>query len=418
MGSDIFAVIGAGFCGLGVMAAFRRHGIPFEAFEAHDAIGGNWYHGVYDSVHLISSRKTTQYDDFPMPPDYPDFPSAAQMLAYLNAYADNYRLRDQIRLCTAVELVSPRPNDRWEVVLAGGERRIYAGVVIANGHHWDCRYPQYPGEFSGQIIHAKQYKRPELLAGKRVLVIGGGNSACDIAVEAARFARSAHLSMRRGYWILPKTMFGVPTVELIPLWWPLPLQRLFLRAMIRIFVGRYAQYGLQHPDHRIFDHHPTINSELLYFLRHGRITPHPDVRRYEGEMVEFVDGGRDQFDLIVCATGYHLSLPLLAPGVVTWHGGMPQLVGGMLPPGHRNIYVFGAGQARYGAGPLISAGAEALCTMIKLQRHMQLPLSTVLQRLGARPPATNLVGPAEVLRAARQAQVLGPGLLLLDRLMR
>ncbi|HNP86183.1 MAG TPA: NAD(P)-binding domain-containing protein [Kouleothrix sp.] len=413
---DTFAVIGAGFCGLGVMAALRRHGIAFEAFERDDRLGGNWYHGVYETVHIISSRKTTEYSDYPMPLNYPDFPSAAQMLTYLNSYADHHALKPHIRFNTGVEHVASAPGDRWELTLSTGERRTYAGVVIANGHHWDCRYPSYPGEFAGQIIHSKHYKNPEILKGKRVLVIGGGNSACDIAVEAARFARSAHISMRRGYWILPKTVFGRPLVESIPIMLPLWAQRLFLRAAVRVVVGRYEDYGLQRPDHRIFEHHPTINSELLAFLRHGRVTPHPDIARYAGNTVEFTDGSRADFDLIVAATGYHLSLPMLAPGVIAWRNGVPQLIG-LVSPTHKNIYIFGAGQARYGAGPLISAGAETLCTMIRVQRQLRQPIGALLQKLGMQPPNTMLVGPEEVLRSTRQAQRILPALVLLEKVL-
>jgi hypothetical protein len=416
MYSDRIAVIGAGFCGLGVMGAFSRYGIPFDGIEVDDQLGGNWYHGVYETVHIISSRKTTQYTDYPMPATYPDFPSAAQMLAYLHSYADHYRLQEHIEYNTNVRLVAPAPSDRWELTLGSGEKRIYGGVVIANGHHWDCRYPTYPGAFAGEILHSKHYKNPEILQGKRVLVIGGGNSACDIAVEAARFARAAHISMRRGYWIMPKTMFGVPSVEMMQLWMPLWMQRLYIRALLRVFVGRYEQYGLQHPDHKIFEHHPTINSELLYYLKHGRVTPHPDIKRYDGQEVEFADGRREAFDLIICATGYHLSLPLLAPGVVEWKNGIPQLLG-MVTPNYKNLYIFGAGQARYGAGPLISAGAEALCTMVKTQQRLKHPIGAILQKIGARPPTTMLVGAEQVLRATRQANRVIPNMIYLEKVL-
>ncbi len=416
MYSQKIAIIGAGFCGLGVAAALTRHGIAFDCLEADDQIGGNWYHGVYETVHIISSRQTTQYSDYPMPADYPDFPSAAQMLAYLNSYADYYRLRDHIQLNCRVERVAPAANDCWELTLSNGERRIYAGVVIANGHHWDRRFPQYPGNFSGTIIHSKDYKQPEMLKGKRVLVIGGGNSACDIAVEAARFGQSSHISMRRGYWFMPRTMFGKPTVECIKPWMPLWFQRLFLSAMIRIIVGDYTNYGLQQPDHKIFEKHPTINSDLLAFLKQGRITPHPDIARYEGEEVVFVDGQRAAIDLIVCATGYHLSFPFLAEGVVEWKDGIPQLLG-MFHPRYKNIYFFGIGQARYGAGPLISAGADLLAVMIKEQRRLKHPIGAIFQKMGQKPPKTMLVGPFEILRGVKQGRRIAPRLALLERVL-
>jgi hypothetical protein len=412
------AIIGAGFSGLAVMNALQQRGIAFDGFEADQQLGGNWYHGVYETVHIISSKKTTQFSEYPMPADYPDFPSAAQILDYLNSYADHFRLRPQIQFNTKVESIAPAANDCWTLRLSNGETRTYGGVVIANGHHWDCRRPSYPGEFNGQIIHSKDYKNPEILKGKRVLVIGGGNSACDIAVESARFGESAHISMRRGYWIVPKLMFGVPFFEISSKldWLPLRLQRLVIQALLRIFVGRYESYGLQAPQSKLFDHHPTINSQLLYFLKHGRIVPHPDVARYDGKVVEFVDGSRAEFDLIVTATGFHLSLPLLPDGLVEWQNGIPQLIGGILPPQTKNLYIFGIQQVRYGIGPLVSASAAALCTLIETQRQLKQPIGLLLQKLGIETAKSNLVGPEEVLRGCKQVQRFVPQLVKLEKI--
>ncbi|XXX80198.1 NAD(P)-binding domain-containing protein [Sorangium sp. So ce134] len=414
------AIIGAGFSGLGVARAFKRGGIPFDAFEADDDVGGNWYHGVYETVHIISSRRTTEYSDFPMPDDYPDFPSAAQVLDYLRAYADRFGLREHIAFRTRVTRVAPLEGGRWEVTLSGPsgvEPRVYGGVVVCNGHHWDPRMPDIPGTFSGRLIHAKHYKRPEQLAGKRVLVLGGGNSACDIAVEASRFGASSHISLRRGYWFLPKMMLGVPTVELLKPWMPPWFQRRFVKGLVRLCIGKYERYGLPHPDHEPFERHPTINSELLYHLRHGRITPHPDVLRLDGDTVEFVDGARERFDLIVAATGYHVSFPFLAEGVISWKDGLPQLIDGMVPPDHKNLYVFGLGQPRYGAGPLITAGADLLCTMVATQQRLKHPLGALLARMNRRPPRTLLQDPFHVLRSVRISKRLLPRLPRLEPLL-
>ncbi len=410
---DRHLVVGAGFAGLGVAAAFTRAGIGYDQVEADDDLGGNWKHGVYENVHIISSRKTTEYTDWPMPADWPDFPSAGQMLTYLRAYADHHGLRARLALSTRVTWVEPAGGGAWRVTLEhAGQRstRIYGGVVVCNGHHWDKRWPSYPGTFTGETIHSKDYKSPATLQGKRVLVIGGGNSACDIAVEAARFADASHISMRRGYWFMPKTMMGVPTSELMKPWLPMGAQRAFVKAMIRLVVGRYPQYGLPEPDHEPFEHHPTINSELLYALRHGRITPHGDIARWDGADAVFVDGTRATFDLVVCATGYHVSFPFLAAGVVPWKDGMPELYGGVMPPGHKNLYVFGVGQPRYGAGPLIAAGADMLCTIVDTQRQLAHPLADILKRMGAKPPRTYLQDPFAILRSVRMGKRLVPRL--------
>jgi len=410
-------IIGAGFCGLGVAAAFRRAGIPFEIAEADDDVGGNWYHGVYETAHIISSRKTTEYAEYPMPADWPDFPSAAQMLDYLRAYADHFDLRRDISFNTRVTRVEPAAGGAWRVELSPGGSREYAGVVVANGHHWDKRWPSYPGTFLGEMIHSKDYKSDAILRGKRVLTIGGGNSACDVAVEAARAGAASHISLRRGYWFLPKTMLGVPTAELMRPWVPVGLQRRVIKSLVRVIVGRYESYGLAHPDHEPFEHHPTINSELLHQLRHGRITPHPDVRRWDGHAVEFVDGTRVEVDLVVCATGYHVSFPFLAPGLVEVRDGVPQLVGGLLSRRHKNLYIFGVGQPRYGAGPLISAGAALLCTMVQTQPQLEHPLGAIMARLGVKPPRSLLQDPFQILRQTRAGQRIIPRLPSVERFL-
>src|SRR3984893_18521230 len=132
--SAVMALIGAGPVGLGMAKALLEHKIPYEQFEADDDLGGNWYHGVYQTVHIISSRKTTEYADYPMPADYPDFPSRAQMLAYLRDFAEKFNLRPNIEFKTKVVMALPKADSRWELELAGGEKRLYKGVVVCNGH--------------------------------------------------------------------------------------------------------------------------------------------------------------------------------------------------------------------------------------------------------------------------------------------
>jgi hypothetical protein len=356
-----------------------------------------------------------------MPEEWPDFPSAAQILGYLRGYAEKFGLRSHISFETNVIHVAPAADGLWDVTLergAGGakvcEVRRYRGVVVCNGHHWDKRMPAYPGAFDGELLHSKEYKRPAQLAGKRVLVIGGGNSACDIAVEAARFGARSAISLRRGYWFLPKTMLGVPTVELLRPWMPVAAQRALIRALLRVIVGRYEQYGLPHPDHALFEHHPTLNNELLYFLRHGRVDARPDVKAFHGREVEFTDGRREPFDLVVCATGFSVSFPFLAEGVVRWEGGMPQLIG-PCSPDHKGLYVFGLGQPRYGAGPLISAGAELLCDLVRVQEKLSAPVGLLLAELGGKPHKTWVLDPMQVLRDVRRARRLAPRLPLLEK---
>lgn len=398
------AVIGAGPVGLAVARALLQHSIPYEQLEADDDLGGNWYHGVYETAHIISSRKTTEYADFPMPAEFPDFPSAQQMLEYLKSYAEAFKLRQHIQFRTKVVMCLPLPEGRWQVELASGEKRIYKGVIVCSGHHWDKRFPNYAGKFTGEYIHSKDYKNPQQLTGKRVLVIGGGNSACDLASEAARVGRSSHLSLRRGYWFLPKFLFGVPLPELVPSWVPVWAQRLFLKVVLKIAVGNYEDYGLPKPNHRIFEAHPTLNGEILHYLKHGRIRARPDVAKFESQRVVFADGSSDEFDMVVCGTGFHLSFPFLPPGLVPVEGSNALLYAGCTLPDYKNLYIVGTPQVRYGFGPLITPAAALLCRLINLQDQMELPVGLVLKESGAKLPTTHLVDPHKALRQMRLAK--------------
>jgi hypothetical protein len=398
-----FAVIGAGPVGLAVAKALKEHNIPYVEFEADNELGGNWYHGVYETTHIISSRKTTEYADYPMPLNYPDFPSVKQMLAYLKQFADAFDLRPNIEFNAKVTAVTPRDDELWNVQVNGKDWRTFKGVVVCNGHHWDRRFPKYPGRFDGEFIHSKDYKRPEQLLNKRVLVIGGGNSACDIASEAARVGSYCAISIRRGYWFLPKTIFGIPLAEAPIAWMPVDLQRFLLKGILKVVVGDYRQYGLPLPDHKIFEKHPTINSEVLHYLKHGKITPFPDIAKFDGRQVIFVDGRSETFDTVVCATGFHVSFPFLPEGLVPVKDQVAQVYAGCALPEAKNLYVFGTGQPRYGFGPLVTPAAELLAKIIGLQDKMVLPVGRVLKEVGDRPPSTCLIDPHAAMKRLNRA---------------
>jgi cation diffusion facilitator CzcD-associated flavoprotein CzcO len=407
VGDRRYLIIGAGYSGNGVAKAFKDAGIPYDQVERNSEVGGNWLNGVYDSTHIISSRDSTGYADFPMPKSYPDFPSREQMLDYLRSYVDRFGLWERIEFETEVvraDPLDPEGMSGWRVELAGGEARHYGGVVVANGHHWDKRYPQYPGEFAGKTIHSKDYKRPGDFEGDRVLVVGVGNSGCDIAVEAADELGHATISMRRGNWFLPKTLLGIPLSEWDRPGFPIWAQRLVLRALLWVSMGPNSRYGLPEPDYRLFDKHPIVNSQLLYQLRHGIVTARPDIERLDGRTVHFTDGTKGEFDTIVWATGFDVSFPFLGRDLFPWENGAPVRVAGMMPPGMANLYAFGVFQPRGGAGPLITEGAGLLADMVRLQEHMSVPLASVLARL-RRPTARMLIGVNETMREIRRGRL-------------
>lgn len=401
---DKIAVIGAGPVGISAARALKKKGIAYDQIEAEAGVGGNWRHGVYHTAHIISSRKTTEYPDYPMPAHFPDFPSAAQMLEYLNSYVEHFGLRESIVFNTRVENAHYTEDRKWQLRLSSGETRIYDGLVVCNGHHWDPRRPSYDGNFDGEVIHSKEYKDPTQLKNKRVLVVGGGNSACDIVAEAARTAKTAHLSLRRGYWFLPKTFYGKPTAELLDTWMPVWLQRIYIGMLLKVTVGDYRHYGLMKPDHKIFEHHPTINTELLHYLKHGKISAHPDIKRFEGKTVEFVDGHKEDFDLIVYGTGFNVSLPFLESGTVDIQGSIVKTQWGLIAPHHRQLYIYGWAQARYGFGPLLCPVSDLIADLILLQRQLKHPIGELLTKLKQPLPKTHLLDPMATLRKVKSAR--------------
>jgi hypothetical protein len=398
-------VIGAGPVGLGMAKAMGEHGIDYVQVEATDHVGGNWAHGVYDTAHIISSRKTTEYSDYAMPASYPDFPSAKQMCAYFEDYAAQFGLLERIRFETKVVSVTPEAG-AWRVTYADGAADLFKGVVVCNGHHWKRRFPPWVEAYEGEVIHSKDYKTPDDLRHKRVLVLGGGNSGCDIISEAARVSSMAHWSLRRGYWFMPKTLLGRPSIEFIKPWIPVFVQRWVLRALLRVVVGRYRDYGLPTPDHRIFEAHPSVSTEVFHYLKHGRITPRPNVVAVHGDTIEFSDGRRDRYDLVVCATGYDVAFPFLPEGFVPIKDKCAQLVAGMLLPEHRGLYLVGTYQPRYGLGPLVRPGAELLADWIQIQDEIEVPLGAVLARMGVKAPQSHLMDPHKAMRQLRLARRL------------
>jgi len=405
-------IIGAGFVGLGIAQALKAADIPYDQVDASDDIGGNWYHGVYETAHIISSKKVTQFSHFPMPRHYPDFPSAKQMRDYLHAFADYFHLRPHIELNQKVIYVRPIEDNLWQVTFANQEQRIYKGVILCNGHHWCRRFPEFKGEFSGKIIHSKDYKTPDQLRGKRVLVIGGGNSGCDLAAEAARVGAKSVLSLRESVWFIPKTFAGKPVVDLIRGWMPEWLQRLMVYGIIRITFGKHEDYGMAKPQHRIFEKHPTLNSEIPYYIKHGRITPKPEVQQLDGDKVEFIDGTREVFDLIVCATGYDVAYPFLPEELQRVKGTVVECYGGSFLADYRGLAYVGWGQARGGVGSLISAYGPLFARCLQLQDEIKVPIGRVFQEMGQSLPKTHLSDPQQVFR---QLKLLKLGFNLVEK---
>ena len=350
-------IIGAGCSGFTMAKRLKDYGIPYDCFEMSDDIGGNWYYrnpnglsSCYQSLHIDTSKWRLAFEDFPVPDDWPDFPHHAQLFQYFQDYVDHFGLRETITFNTAVEKAVRREDGDWDVTLSTGETRTYQWLFVANGHHWDARTPEYPGEFNGYQVHSHHYRdpfEPYDFRGKRVLIVGAGNSAMDISSELSQrpIADKLLISMRRGVWVLPKYMNGQPADKaVLPGWMPAKLGRKLARASIKKRVGNMEDYGLPKPDHEPLDAHPSVSGEFLTRVGCGDITPKGAMERLDGDGVVFKDGTREQVDAIVWATGYNVSFPFLEdPEILPKDNKLP-LFKRMVRPGYENLFFLALAQ--------------------------------------------------------------------------
>ena len=372
-------VIGAGPSGLTAAKNLLDAGFhELTVFDRGDRVGGNWvfdadsgHSSVFETTHIISSRRYSQYDDFPMPASYADYPGHRELAEYFQGYADHFGLLDCIRFQTLVESCERLADGRWSVTSrhVDSERtrtETFDQLVVCNGHHWQPRWPDYPGEFTGEYLHSHDFKKAEPFRDRRVLVIGGGNSACDVAVETSRVAQRTDISWRRGYWISPKFIFGLPSDYLhnfvsnkLP-WLPRKLRLRGFELLLALLQGRNARYGLPDPDHHLTESHPTINSELLYFIRHGEIHPRPDIARFAGKQVHFTDGQVHEYDAIVACTGFVISHPFFNRDFIDYSEGPVPLYLKMIHPDYDNLHFVGLFQPLGCIWPLAELQAKIL----------------------------------------------------------
>ena len=350
-------IIGAGCSGFTMAKRLRDHGIAYDCFDLSDDIGGNWYFNnpngmssCYQSLHIDTSKWRLAFEDHPVPADWPDFPHHSQLLDYFRSYVERFGLRESITFNTGVTDCERLDDGRWRVTLSNGESREYEHLVVANGHHWDARTPEYPGHFDGYQVHSHHYRDPfdpYDFRGKRVLVVGAGNSAMDIASELSQrpIAERLVVSMRHGVWVLPKYIDGRPADKaVLPKWMPAKVGRSLARAKIRKTIGKMEHYGLPKPDHEPLDAHPSVSGEFLTRVGCGDIVPRGAMERLDGDGVVFADGSREVFDAIVWATGYNVSFPFFRQAELTPDDNTFPLFKRMVKPGWENLFFLGLAQ--------------------------------------------------------------------------
>ena len=349
------AVIGAGPSGISAIKNFIDQGFEVTAFERCNGVGGNWrfndpsgHSSVFETTHIISSKYTSFYEDYPLPESASDYPSHKELLKYFDSYADHFDIKKNIKFGTEVVKCKQSDNDKWTVEWCHiesnkKETSNFDALVVCNGHHHEPRYPDYPGEFTGEYLHSHDFKSAKPFAGKKVLVIGGGNSACDVAVETARVAKSISISWRRGYYLIPKFMYGLPTdlYAIKSRWIPKILRAPFMKYMLDRFQGKNEDIGLQKPEQPIFATHPTVNSELYYAVRHGKVNPQKDIKSFNNNKVMFIDGHEEEFDVVIACTGFKIKHSFFDKNFINYENGKVPLLHRMIPAEIKNLYFIG-----------------------------------------------------------------------------
>jgi dimethylaniline monooxygenase (N-oxide forming) len=347
-------VIGAGSCGIAAAKTLYEARVPFDCFEAGPMVGGLWrfenpngLSGAYSTLEMNTSGPRMSYSDFPIGND--DYPPHEDVGAYFDRYVDHFGIRRTITFNTRVEHVEPLPDGGYEVTTSpqtGAGR--YGAVLVANGHHWDPRWPEppFPGDFDGVEMHSHDYRRPEQLRGKRVVVVGGGNSGMDIVRDAADHGEAAFLSLRRGVHVIRKRLGRKrkPVDQMLaPPWVPWPLKQKGFEVM-RMRSGNISDYGFPKPDHKVGHAHPTVSDEIHDRLEAGTVIPKPNIRELRGDRVLFEDGSEEAVDVIVYCTGYKVSFPFFDEGFLSAPGNDLPLYMRTFHPEIEGVYFLGLAQ--------------------------------------------------------------------------
>ncbi|XP_043076185.1 flavin-containing monooxygenase 5-like [Puntigrus tetrazona] len=355
------AVIGGGTSGLACIKCCLDEGLEPVCFETSDDIGGLWRFkenpdadraSIYHSLIINTSKEMMCYSDFPIPAHFPNYMHNSLIMDYFRMYADHFQLKRHIRFQTKVLHVTPRPDfshsGQWDVETESRdgrrEKQVFDAVMVCTGHHCHPHLPlqDFPGinTFKGKFFHSRDYKSPEEWRGKRVVVIGIGNSGGDIAVELSRMAKQVYLSTRRGSWIVNRVgNKGVPSDMVLKKralnwflgWMPAECSNKWREKQLNKRFD-HKLYGLQ-PVHRIFSQHPTVNDDLPNRILSGTVSVKPNVQEFRGSSVVFEDGTvEDDIDLVVFATGYTFSFPFLSSHVIPVSNNKASLYKYVYPP--------------------------------------------------------------------------------------
>jgi len=353
-------IIGAGAAGLAMAKVLQKSGIAFEILEKLNCVGGLWANRpgspLAKNTHAVSPKGSQEFSDLAMPKHFPDFPHHSLIHAYLVRYAEHHEMYSHIRFNANVECVEKIENN-WQITLQDGTKKRYRDLVIASGRHEKANVPVYPGVFEGEIIHSKDYHLPGHLQGKRVLVVGAGQSALDILADAAVVAKEVFHSTRHGFVCAPRYVFGrafeefqdQPPPFLGSLINSMPLNRLFRlialisEAIMRMNGPSSEKLGLPKTTFSDPAVLPTLDQKVYSLYAQGDIRHKPEICKLLPHGVEFADGSMENLDSIVYATGFKASYPFMKRELLHWpvDSEYPVLYRNIFHPNDQHLFCIG-----------------------------------------------------------------------------
>ncbi|NOZ97674.1 MAG: NAD(P)-binding domain-containing protein [Gammaproteobacteria bacterium] len=387
-------IIGAGPSGIAAAKNCKQYGLDFDIFEKNDKVGGNWvfnsktgHSSVYENTHIISSKLPSEYEDYPMPESYPEYPRHDQLQAYFENYSKHFGFYNEIKFNHVVDNITRTQNDLWlvEFTDAQGNKKqeLYEKLMVANGHHWMPKYPVYEGEFTGKWMHSHDFKGVnDEWRDKKVLVIGAGNSGCDVATESTRVTKTVSLSMRSPQWFFPKFMLGLPSDILLKAMDSLPAEQRqdILTQSLTTLVGDYAKIGLPVNTKPPMSQHPTLNSDLIDYIRHGKIKIKPGIKKLDGKKVEFTDGSIQEFDIICCCTGFWTVFPFFDESLINFKKTEKvPLYRKMMHSDFKNLYFIGLFQPIGCIWPLADFQSNLACQEILGNYHRPSDIQAAIE---------------------------------------
>ncbi|MDE2516248.1 MAG: NAD(P)-binding domain-containing protein [Rhodospirillales bacterium] len=353
-GSGRVAVIGAGAAGLAAAKYLLEVGFDVTVFEIGTQIGGMWCFqndsgrsSAYRTLHINTSRGVTRFSDFDFDAETQPFPDHRDMHRYLVAYAERFAITPRIRFRHKVASLTPafvpgQGAPAWDLRFENGAQERFDAVIVATGHLSKPMHAPELAVFGGEYLHAHDYKAPEPFVGKRVCVVGVGNSACDIASDLCVTSPGCVLVARSGVVILPKLLFGRPftdiTAQVQRPWIPRALRQRLTRLLVWIAHGDMAKLGFRKPDTLT---HVTSNGTIVTDIAYRRVTVKQGIAAIEGRVIRFVDGSAAEFDALIAATGYEIDLDFIDPAVVSVQRNRLDLYLRIVPPGWPGLFFMG-----------------------------------------------------------------------------